>query len=48
MSDRIHEPDPLLFSSSFEFQWIASSDNRDKNAGFCNCEPKLRHECPPC
>ena len=39
MSDRIHEPDPLLFSSSFEFQWIASSDNRDKNAGFCNCEP---------
>ena len=44
VSDRIHEPDPLLFSSSFEFQWIASSDNRDKNAGFCNCEPKLRHD----
>ena len=39
VSDRIHEPDPLLFSSSFEFQWIASSVNRDKNGGFCNCEP---------
>ena len=56
VSDRIHEPDPLLFSSSFEFQWIASSVNRDKNGGFCNCEPiQLRHDaistgadCEPC
>ena len=33
---RIHEPDPLLFSSSFQFRWIASSDNGHKNGGFCN------------
>lgn len=33
---RIHEKDPLLFSSAFSFQWIASSDNKNKNAGWCN------------
>ena len=33
---RIHEPDPLLFSKGFTFQWIASSDNGGKNGGYCN------------
>jgi len=33
---RIHEKDPVLFASAFAFQWIASSDNTDKNAGWCN------------
>lgn len=33
---RIHEKDPVLFSKSFSFNWIASSDNAKKNAGFCN------------
>jgi hypothetical protein len=36
--DRIHERDPVLFSSEFSFQWIASSDNVGKNAGWCNYE----------
>mmetsp|Transcript_4922 Transcript_4922/g.12749 ORF Transcript_4922/g.12749 Transcript_4922/m.12749 type:complete len:212 (+) Transcript_4922:585-1220(+) len=33
---RIHDPDPVLFTKSLQFQWIASSDNRHKNDGFCN------------
>ncbi len=33
---RIHERDPLLFTSSFTLQWIASSDNVHKNGGYCN------------
>lgn len=33
---RIHEPDPVLFAESFQFRWIASSDNGGKNGGFCN------------
>eukprot|EP00040_Diaphanoeca_grandis_P012242 m.62236 g.62236 ORF g.62236 m.62236 type:complete len:371 (-) comp23117_c0_seq1:77-1189(-) len=33
---RIHEPDPLLFTSSFTFQWVASSDNAHHNGGYCN------------
>jgi hypothetical protein len=41
---RIHDPDPVLFTSSLRFSWIASSDNAEKNGGFCNydypvCDP---------
>ena len=33
---RIHEPDPVVFTESFAFRWIASSDNAHKNGGLCN------------
>ena len=33
---RIHDQDPVLFSQNFTLRWIASSDNKDHNAGWCN------------
>lgn len=36
MAYRIHEHDPVLFKDSLQFSWIASSDNTDKEQGWCN------------
>ena len=47
---RIFEHDPILFSESVKFRWIASSDNGGKNEGFCNYEwpqAKVPADAPP-
>ena len=33
---RIHEHDPVLFSTSFALRWIATSNNKDADYGYCN------------
>jgi hypothetical protein len=33
---RIHEQDPVFFNQSFTLRWIASSDNKHLDAGWCN------------
>jgi hypothetical protein len=43
---RIHDPDPILFTSSFRLQWIASSDNGHQNAGYCNYDYPVSSACP--
>lgn len=47
---RIHERDPLLFTTSFSLQWIASSDNGHHNGGYCNYDwppAKMPDTTPP-
>jgi hypothetical protein len=33
---RIHEQDPVFFNQNFTLRWIASSDNKHLDAGWCN------------
>lgn len=33
---RIHERDPMLFTTSFALRWIATSDNKVGDYGYCN------------
>ena len=33
---RIHERDPLVFAESLQLRWVATSDNKDRDYGYCN------------